>query len=124
MDDIKIYGTLVRDVDYNIPEKIVRGHQVEGGYFTCEKLPDWGNIGQLCYCSTDKKFYQYLPVTEEIDGETTTTNKWVNVRLDEVVARLDTLIGTDEGKSVRTIANEELAAQLLSDSADASFTTL
>lgn len=112
MADIKIYGTLVRDVDYNTPEKIVRGYQVEGGYFVCEELPSWGDVGQLCYCSTDKKFYQF-------DG----TN-WVNKRWDELVPALDTLIGVDTGKSVRTIANEELAEQLLSDKADASFKTL
>lgn len=35
-----------------------------------------------------------------------------------------TLVGNDTGKSVRTIANEELAAQLLSGSADADFKTL
>lgn len=35
-----------------------------------------------------------------------------------------TLVGNDTGKSVRTIANEELAAQLLSGEADADFQTL
>ena len=35
-----------------------------------------------------------------------------------------TLVGTDANKSVRTIANEELAAQLLSGKADADFKTL
>ena len=42
-------------------------------------------------------------------------------KIDNVV---DTLVGTDTGKSVRTIANEELAAQLLSGDADADFKTL
>ena len=42
-------------------------------------------------------------------------------KIDGVV---DTLVGTDTGKSVRTIANEELAAQLLSGDADADFQTL
>lgn len=41
-----------------------------------------------------------------------------------VKALVDTLIGDDAAKSVRTIANEELAAQLLSDKADADFKTL
>lgn len=49
-------------------------------------------------------------------------------RIDAHVAAVDgkvaTLVGTDEGKSVRTIANEELAAQLLSGEADADFKTL
>lgn len=38
--------------------------------------------------------------------------------------KVDTLIGTDTGKSARTIANEELAAQLLTGKADADFKTL
>ena len=42
-------------------------------------------------------------------------------KIDGVV---DTLVGDDAGKSVRTIANEELAAQLLSGDADADFQTL
>ena len=41
-----------------------------------------------------------------------------------VDAKLTTLIGEDTGKSVRKIANEELAAQLLSGDADADFKTL
>ena len=39
-------------------------------------------------------------------------------------AKVTTLIGSDADKSVRTIANEELAAQLLSGKADADFKTL
>ena len=39
-------------------------------------------------------------------------------------ADVDTLIGSDTGKSVRTIANEELAAQLIPDSAQESLDTL
>ena len=42
-------------------------------------------------------------------------------KIDGVV---DTLVGEDAGKSVRKIANEELAAQLLSGEADADFQTL
>lgn len=38
--------------------------------------------------------------------------------------KLDTLIGEDASKSVRKIANEELAAQLLTGKADADFKTL
>ena len=38
--------------------------------------------------------------------------------------RLDVIEGNDAGKSIRTIANEELAAQLLSGEADADFKTL
>ena len=39
-------------------------------------------------------------------------------------ARISTLEGSDSGKSVRTIANEELAAQLLTGKADDDFKTL
>lgn len=49
-------------------------------------------------------------------------------RIDDHAAAVDgkvaTLVGEDEGKSVRKIANEELAAQLLSGNADADFKTL
>ena len=38
--------------------------------------------------------------------------------------KIDVLIGNDKDKSARTIANEELAEQLLSDDAEASFKTL
>ena len=41
-----------------------------------------------------------------------------------VDGKVTTLIGSDADKSVRTIANEELAAQLLSGKADADFKTL
>ena len=39
-------------------------------------------------------------------------------------ADVDALIGSDAGKSVRTIANEELAAQLIPESAQESLDTL
>lgn len=45
-------------------------------------------------------------------------------RLTTAEGKLTTLIGNDADKSVRTIANEELAAQLLSGKADADFKTL
>ena len=45
-------------------------------------------------------------------------------RVTAVEGEVDTLIGTDTGKSVRTIANEELAAQLIPESAQESLDTL
>lgn len=60
MADIKLYGTLIRDDDTNT-QKIVNASQVAGGYFVCPSKPTsgvWAN-GQLCYCTEDKKFYQY-----------------------------------------------------------------
>lgn len=44
--------------------------------------------------------------------------------LDTTDAKVDTLIGTDTGKSARTIANEELAKQLIPDNAQESLDTL
>lgn len=44
--------------------------------------------------------------------------------LDTANGKLTTLIGTDAGKSARTIANEELAAQLIPESAKESLDTL
>lgn len=54
---------------------------------------------------------------EEAEGD-------LDDRLTTAEGKLTTLIGTDADKSVRTIANEELAAQLLSGKADADFKTL
>lgn len=55
-----------------------------------------------------------IDVTGFADGEA----------FDEVAEQVKTLIGNDATKSVRTIANEELAAKLLSGEADADFKTL
>ena len=44
--------------------------------------------------------------------------------IDTVSGVVNTLVGTDTGKSVRTIANEELAAQLIAESAAESLDTL
>jgi hypothetical protein len=60
-EKINISGTYVRNLD---GAKIVDGREVEGGYFVCETLPDWGTAGQLCYCTGTSsgpvnKFYQY-----------------------------------------------------------------
>lgn len=44
--------------------------------------------------------------------------------IDGVEAKVDTLVGTDTGKSVRTIANEELAAQLIPANAAEALNTL
>jgi len=44
--------------------------------------------------------------------------------LTAVQTQVTTLIGSDTSKSVRTIANEELAAQLITQDADASLDTL
>ena len=48
----------------------------------------------------------------------------LDTALKAVVASVGTLIGSDTGKSARTIANEELAAQLIPESAQESLDTL
>lgn len=48
----------------------------------------------------------------------------INAHKTAIDTKVTTLVGSDTNKSVRTIANEELAAQLLSGRADADFKTL
>ena len=48
----------------------------------------------------------------------------LDTALQTVVTNIGTLIGSDAGKSARTIANEELAAQLIPESAQESLDTL
>lgn len=48
----------------------------------------------------------------------------LSTKIDTVSGKVDTLIGEDANKSVRTIANEELAKQLIAEGADASLDTL
>lgn len=52
------------------------------------------------------------------------TAQTIQQSLTQTDNKVNTLIGDDPDKSVRTIANEELAAQLLSGKADADFKTL
>ena len=48
----------------------------------------------------------------------------VEGRMDAAEGKINTMIGEDTGKSIRTIANEELAAQLVADGAKESLDTL
>lgn len=57
----------------------------------------------------------------DVDGGTITIPAYDDT---EISNKVDTLIGDDAGKSVRTIANEELAAQLIPESASESLDTL
>lgn len=59
-----------------------------------------------------------------INGTVVDSIAAVNTTANQALGNANTLIGSDAGKSVRTIANEELAAQLLSGKADADFKTL
>lgn len=53
-----------------------------------------------------------------------TNRKAVDAAIQAEAAKVTTLIGSDTGKSARTIANEELAAQLIPQSAKESLDTL
>ena len=79
-------------------------------------LPDYSNIydakGAAAQALTDAKAYA--------DGLDTA----MDARMDTAEGKLTTLIGSDADKSVRTIANEELAAQLIPETAKASLDTL
>lgn len=70
------------------------------------------------------KFYTNVP---PLSDSKPTPAYSIELPIEDITAfktAVNTLVGTDTGKSVRTIANEELAAQLLSGKADADFKTL
>lgn len=79
-------------------------------------LPDYTNTydakGAAAQALTDAKDYA--------DG----LNTAMDTRMDAAEGKLTTLIGSDANKSVRTIANEELAAQLIPETAKDSLDTL
>lgn len=79
-------------------------------------LPDYTEVydakGAAAQALTDAKSYA--------DG----LNTAMDTRMDAAEGKLTTLIGSDADKSVRTIANEELAAQLIPETAAASLDTL
>lgn len=57
-------------------------------------------------------------------GQAGILKDYLQADINVVGAKADALIGTDTGKSARAIANEELAAQLIPDSAKESLDTL
>lgn len=69
-------------------------------------------------------------IADRIAGDNTVkkyvddTTQTIQLSLTQTDNKVNTLIGNDPDKSVRTIANEELATQLLSGKADADFKTL
>ena len=79
-------------------------------------LPDYTEVydakGAAAQALTDAKNYA--------DG----LNTAMDTRMDTAEGKLTTLIGSDADKSVRTIANEELAAQLIPETAKDSLDTL
>lgn len=62
-------------------------------------------------------------LSDEVTRATTEEGKLLQ-SINGVSDKVDTLVGSDANKSIRTIANEELAAQLLSGDAEADFKTL
>lgn len=79
-------------------------------------LPDYSNVyeakGAAAQALTDAKGYA--------DG----LNSTMDGRVTTVEGKVTTLVGSDAGKSVRTIANEELAAQLIPEGAKEALDTL
>lgn len=77
-----------------------------------------GTLGELA--SKDKVTEDELAtgLKDKIDGKADQTD------LDATDGKVDTLIGDDAGKSARTIANEELAKQLIPENAKESLDTL
>ena len=63
-------------------------------------------------------------LTNRVAANETAVGTTLPNAIDAVEEKVDTLIATDTGKSVRTIANEELAKQLIAEGADASLDTL
>lgn len=60
----------------------------------------------------------------ELRGLISDNTEAIEAHKDEIDGVVATLVGNDTGKSVRTIANEELAAQLIGDNAKESLDTL
>lgn len=58
------------------------------------------------------------------EGQNATDIDALEGRMDAAEGQITTLVGADTGKSVRTIANEELAAQLIPENAQESLDTL
>lgn len=71
--------------------------------------------------AADKTVVQMI---EEAQAAATYDDTALAGRVTTAEGKLNTLIGTDTDKSVRTIANEELAAQLIPENAKASLDTL
>lgn len=83
-----------------------------------EVAGDVANLGALASKNEVSEAELEATLKTKIDGKANQTD------LDTANGKLTTLIGTDAGKSARTIANEELAAQLIPESAKESLDTL
>ena len=76
------------------------------------------DLGALASKDTVAKTDLAQALANEIDAKATSSD------LSTVSGKVDTLIGSDTSKSVRTIANEELAAQLIPQNAQEALDTL
>lgn len=61
---------------------------------------------------------------KKVSDALTTAEGYTDTEVGKVATKVDTLIGSDANKSARTIANEELASQLIPESAKESLDTL
>lgn len=121
-------GSVGAQIDAKIQALDVKDAAVAGQYVsavsetdgkikvTRAALPDYTEVydakGAAAQALTDAKGYA--------DG----LNTAMDTRMDAAEGKLTTLIGSDADKSVRTIANEELAAQLIPENAAESLNTL
>ena len=83
-----------------------------------EVVGDVAKLGTLASKNEVSEAELEATLKTKIDGKANQAD------LDTANGKLTTLIGTDAGKSARTIANEELAAQLIPESAKESLDTL
>lgn len=107
-DDDTFYIT---DSEGNVIFKVL-----DGGVYTT-------NLNTLKYDVNATLDRLFIDLNKEIDDRKTSIQA-VESSISASNSKLNTLIGEDPNKSTRTIANEELAAQLLSGKADADFKTL
>lgn len=121
-------GSVGTQIDAKIQALDVEDAEVAGQYVsavsetdgkikvTRKALPDYTETydakGAAAQALTDAKTYA--------DG----LNTVMDTRMDAAEGKLTTLIGADADKSVRTIANEELAAQLIPENAGEALDTL
>lgn len=121
-------GSVGAQIDAKIQALDVKDAEVAGQYVSAvseadgkitvsrKALPDYTEVydakGAAAQALADAKTYA--------DG----LNTAMDTRMDAAEGKLTTLIGSDASKSVRTIANEELAAQLIPENASAALDTL
>lgn len=120
-------------------EKDIEGNVITETYATREEVkeaqsvfnakthydfPSLGKVDVIYKAELEKKIYQWNPDNYKYEVIATYDDTELSGRVTTVEGKVTTLIGSDADKSVRTIANEELAAQLIPESAKESLDTL